>query len=686
MQDLINWATLRLEALGFGGYWVIALIVYLETIIVVGQCVPGGLILAFAGFLCYLQVFDFGDMLAAVFLAHFAGEITNYTLGRVKGRALFSEDSRWLKPALLEAAERRFVGGGARIIFISQFTGVFRSLIPFTAGATRYSFLRFLPPIAVGALVWALTHLGVGFLCGASWRQAADYMEGLSLFVLVALIVLLFSGWLIRRLAQHAGELGIWLEATSRAIHRSTRYQAIANRSPRVFRFLEGRLSLTRPWGIMASLGWLATVVLLVLFALLLRDVHAEDTWRFFDLSIVNLLSQLRRPVADKLFLFITNLGSAPVVLFVTLMAGAMCLRARQAKSAVVIIGSVLLALVLSQVIKAVYARSRPEAALAMVRVPGYSFPSGHATVAVALFASLCYWLWNHPGRIRLRMGLAGFVLALVILIGFSRLYLGVHFPSDVLAGFLLGSACVVFLATIARNVAVLPDLQRRADLRALAVILAQLAFTWYIYSHQPAGPRPRVYRPGTGRTVETTSSLVKKVPREARGLSGQLSVPVDAVMVGDKYRFRDHLIGVGWEEVPSGAFFTSQVNAPLFPTFIEGVPAEMTLQRRTESERMVVRLWRLDFYLDQRQTWAISVVGEERKPKLLGLTVFRTIPDLDLTLSAFAQDVRGLGVEVLPEFRKRGLYSWKRPFFTHGTGIFIDLRETTSSAVHELE
>ena len=316
MQEFLNWATMRLGEMGFGAYWLLALIVYLETLIIIGQFVPGGVILAFAGFLCYLQVFDFGNMLFAIFLAHYLGEITNYTLGRVKGRSLFREDSRWLKPSLLESAEKRFAAGGIKIIFISQFTGFFRSVIPLTAGMTRYPLWRFLPAIAAAAFVWALTHLGIGYLFGASWKQAVRYLEGLSLFVLVAVAAFVISGWLIRRLAEHAGEFAIWTEATGRAIRRSEHYQAIARRSPRLFRFLEGRLSLSRPWGMTATVGWITTAVLLILFAAILHDVNEQDTWRHFDLSIVNLLAQLRRPAADKLFLFITILGNSPVVIF----------------------------------------------------------------------------------------------------------------------------------------------------------------------------------------------------------------------------------------------------------------------------------------------------------------------------------------------------------------------------------
>lgn len=673
MPEFLQGLTDRLHSMGTGAYWVVAVIVYFETVIGFGQVIPGSVFLAFVGFLCYLQMFDFGDMLFAVFVAHFAGEVTNYLLGRLKGRALFHEESRWFRPALLDAAERRFMSGGAKIIFISQFTGFFRALIPFAAGATRYPAWKFLTFIGIAAFLWALIHLGIGFLFGASWQQAVHYVEGLSLFILATFGAVLLAGWFIRRIAQSAGEVGVWLEATSRAIHRSEHYQAIAGTSPRVFGFLERRLSLSRSWGIGATLGFLVTGVLFLFFALILHEVSNGDSWKYFDLSIVNLLAQLRRPGADQLFIFVTNLGNTPVVLFVTVLTVVLCLRARQGKSAVVVLGSVLLAIALSQLIKHVYGRARPISGVALVTARGFSFPSGHATVAVALFAALYYWLWNHPGRYRLRVALAFVVVVFILLIGFSRVYLGVHFPSDVFAGFLLGSACVVFTGTVARNIMRLPDEPRRADLRALVVIVTQISLVAVLFWRQSPMPRARIVEADKAKRVTTTETLIAHTPRQATGLTGDLTIPTNMVLVGSPVRMVNRLEALGWQHVQPWEFFTRQIQAPVFPAFVDGVPAAVTMQRRTGDTRTVVRLWHANDTLNGTPAWVGGILGEDKKPKFLGISVFRTIPDLDATMDAFAESLAGLSVGRIDGFRPRALYEWRRPFFTHGYGLLID-------------
>lgn len=673
MPEFIESLTGYLQHLGLGAYWLIGLLVYLETVIVVGQFLPGSLVLALVGFLCYLQVFDFDAMLLVVFLCHYAGELTNYALGHTKGRALFRPESRYLKPSLLEAAEQRFHRGVIRIILLSQFTGFFRALIPFAAGVTRYPLWKFSLIMAVAAFLWSIIHLGIGFLVGASWQQAVGYLEGVSLLVMVVLVASLFSGWFIRKLAQHAGELGVWLESLSRRIHRSEHYQHIAQKSPRLFGFLEARLSLSRPWGMRATLGFVSSAALMLCLVLVLVNVSTSDQWRTYDLSVVNLFAQLRHPVADHVFLFFTYLGSGPVALGIALIAAGFCLRARQHKSLLVILGAVLLAMALSNVIKVTYARARPEASVSLIHAWGYSFPSGHATTAVALYGALYYWLWNHPGRVRLRVLLGFLAMLFSLLIGFSRIYLGVHFPSDVLAGFCLGGAAAILVGTVALNLKTLTERNSRADLPALGVLAIGVAAALLTYQANPQPPPRQELRPVGAADLVTSATLLQSVAREARGLTGGEVVPTNLVAIGQTSTLRAGLAASGWMRVSPGAFFTRQVRAPLFPLFIHGVPADLTMEKRSGAGRLVLRLWRTPYQLRGARTWVGTIVAEEQKPRIFGLPVYQISPDVDAAAEEFGRLLpRSVRAEFVPGFRKRGLYLWSHPFFTHGAVLVL--------------
>jgi hypothetical protein len=332
----------------------------------------------------------------------------------------------------------------------------------------------------------------------------------------------------------------------------------------------------------------------------------------------------------------------------------------------------VILAIALSQAIKYVYGRSRPISAIPLITARGFSFPSGHATVSVALFAALYYWLWNHPGRYRLRVSLAFTVVVFTLLIGFSRIYLGVHFPSDVLAGFLLGSACVVFTGTIARNMASVPDVPQRADWRALIVIVLQLVVVTFVFWRQSPMPRPQIRDSAPRFTVSTTETLVARAPRQATGLTGDLTIPTNIVLVGSPAVVLNRLESLGWRHVNPWEFFTHEIQAPVFPAFVAGVPAAITMEHRDGNERVLLRLWHAAESLNGTETWVGSVLAEEKKPKFMGFSVFRTKPDLDATMDGLALQFAGMAVQRVEEFRPRNLYAWRRPFFTHGYGLLI--------------
>lgn len=668
----MQWIADYLERLGAGGYWVVSIIVLLETLVGIGHFIPGGIFLAFVGFLCYAQVFDFPEMLFAVFVGHFAGEISNYCIGRFKGRALFHENSKYLKPQYLNAAQQRFESGGAKIIVFSQFVGLFRAFIPLAAGIAHYPIGRFLIVMGLSAFCWSVIHLGVGFVLGASWHKAAHYVESFSLFLLVFVPTVFLVGWLIRLLAQNAGTMGAWLEKGSRQIHRSQHYQNIASKSPRLFRFFEARLSLSKPWGFRATIGWIAAGALLLVYSAILFDVARADGWRFFDFAVVNLMAQLRRPVADQIFLFISHVGSGPVICVLAGLACIVCLHARQIKSMVVIVGSIVLAIVLSQVLHMVYSNNRPDITLALWKETGFSFPIGHAAVDVAALAALYHWIWNHPGRLRLRMSLAFVLLVVIILICFARMYLGVHFPSDVVAAICVGLAVVIFVGTIAQNTTRLVDIARRADNAALAIMLLGLLVTGAYYNENYIAPPVQMVKPVPLNDASTTNTLVQALPRHARGITGENVLPTNIILAGSPESVVPRLHALGWRSIEPSQFFTRQIGSPVFPAFIGGVPALYAFEMRIMNTRKLFRLWPTGNKLKGRPVWVGSVVHETREPKMMGLTAFRIHPDMDLVIDAFENDLQGLNVERVSAFRPRGLYRWKYPYFTHGDALLV--------------
>ncbi len=154
-----------------------------------------------------------------------------------------------------------------------------------------------------------------------------------------------------------------------------------------------------------------------------------------FELEILNLIrDNLSSPILDQIMIFITHLGSAGLIWIVT--AVILLINARSRKTGIKMAAALILSLIVCNIIlKPLTARVRPydmaSISLLIAEPMGASFPSGHASSSFAAAVTL---LIN-----RNRLGVPAVVLA--ALISFSRLYLYVHYPSDVLCGALLGTA-----------------------------------------------------------------------------------------------------------------------------------------------------------------------------------------------------------------------------------------------------
>lgn len=136
----------------------------------------------------------------------------------------------------------------------------------------------------------------------------------------------------------------------------------------------------------------------------------------------------------------LTALGGTTLVTFFTAAAALFLLTQDKRRQAVLLVGAILLAWASKDLAKALYDRARPDVLGHEVFVQSASFPSGHTTLATALYMSLAVLASSHGLGPRGKTFVYGVAVALSALVGFSRVYLGVHWPSDVLAGWGLGA------------------------------------------------------------------------------------------------------------------------------------------------------------------------------------------------------------------------------------------------------
>lgn len=166
-----------------------------------------------------------------------------------------------------------------------------------------------------------------------------------------------------------------------------------------------------------------------------------------WDLAFEHWLDTGRSPTLVTFFSWVTHFGDPRVIAVVAIAIAVVLFRHRlwryKAGFALALFGSI----ATSYIIKILVARERPLPPFPIFDAPGFSFPSMHAAASLATYGFLAYMAWKlmRPSHLRLPSALA--LTALPVLIGFSRVYLGVHFPSDVLGGWIVG-ALLLFLGT----------------------------------------------------------------------------------------------------------------------------------------------------------------------------------------------------------------------------------------------
>ncbi|GMK37404.1 phosphatase PAP2 family protein [Paenibacillus sp. CCS19] len=180
-------------------------------------------------------------------------------------------------------------------------------------------------------------------------------------------------------------------------------------------------------------------LMLIGIFAMIAFLINHQQITAF-DERITTMVLRLYSPTTTAIMKAFTFAGSTlcvtAIALLVTLMLSMIGYRRELIFFAGVIIGAGILNLVL----KSIFHRARPDIHR-IVEASGYSFPSGHSMAAITLYGITIYFLWKHARKAWLRVVIIILGAAMIVTIGISRIYLGVHYPSDVAGGYVMGAA-----------------------------------------------------------------------------------------------------------------------------------------------------------------------------------------------------------------------------------------------------
>lgn len=436
------------NTLGAWTYLLVGVFAFAETGAFVGLVVPGETVMTLGGAVAGQGAIDVYLLIAIAWFAAWAGDTTSFYLGRRLGRGfVMRHGPRFgISNERFERVESYFERHGGKTIFIGRFIGLVRALAPFIAGSSQMRYRAFVPYSILGTGLWASIHILIGYLFSRSIETAAEY-AGKGAFLLGTLIVVVAGSVFLYRHFRIAAnrEAGVrWMEG-----HRATQpLVALARRYRPQLRFLWDRVTPGGTFGLEFTSLMAALAVSLFVLVAYLTVIGGDPGPTPGDERAIDVVEYLHSGLLTTLSKAVTLLGGAPVVWGLTVVCAALLGARRRWAELGVLLAGMTIASVGFHEIKAEVDRPRPEGGL--VATGGSSFPSGHAAHSVLyLWLSLTIVLRLRPGMARATAVIVTGI-ALTVLVGLSRVYLNVHYFSDVAGGWALGVAAFSLSAAIA--------------------------------------------------------------------------------------------------------------------------------------------------------------------------------------------------------------------------------------------
>ena len=185
---------------------------------------------------------------------------------------------------------------------------------------------------------------------------------------------------------------------------------------------------------------WMLLFICLIGFLALAEDVFHQEIMNG-DIVGYDIISKLFKfNISTPIAKFITNFGGA---IFIISLTTILFFVIKDKKIRISIIANLGIVTILNQIIKFIMQRPRPTE-FRIIEETGYSFPSGHSMVSLAFYGYLVYLIYKYINNKHLKRTLIIILSILICVIGVSRIYLGVHYTSDVLGGFLISLAYLI--------------------------------------------------------------------------------------------------------------------------------------------------------------------------------------------------------------------------------------------------
>lgn len=699
---IINLITPTIEHIGVAGYWIALFTAMLETTIGIGLLLPGSTIILLLGAASAHGYLDLWDLIWFAVVGAVIGDNINYFLGQKYGTRWTKKGFRFFKEELFNKAKDFFDAHGAKSVFLGRFVPSIKEIMPFIAGSVGMRHKTFLLWNILGAIGWGFEWIFAGYVFAQSMSLAKMWLSRMG-FLLAALFLVFFVFYIIKLAVLKFGRptfslaASVWLSIKDAVITNSD-VQKLVGKHPDFFKSLANRFIKDRFTGLPLTLLGLAFLYVLILFGGIVEDLITGDPIVVADKHIANLFIVFRTPQLIKVFSWITLLGKSQVVLsFIIALTGTLWLLKKRwyvFPFFTTIVGSELF----TYLGKLAFHRSRP--VLPVYAEHTFSFPSGHATIAVAFYGFVTYVLIDNARQWKTKVNLFFAGIIVILLIGFSRLYLGEHYLSDVWAGYLVGAIWLIIGISISQwlqfGKAQIPVAMVSGKVRAVCAFLVLCSILIYIGFARQYHPRYAV------SSFSSKAEIVKSVKdifsdeqmKYAENTVGRKQEPMNFIIYArDDQQLLESFQKAGWlsadqitllsiarllEAYLLNRFYPTAPITPMFwNSYVNDFGFEKPTAANTIRERHHVRFWKTYYKTNNGESLYIGTASFDAGIKWF--VTHRINPNIDAEreylLNDLKKSVRIADIEKI-EFTdpKIGQNFTGDFFFTDGKAYVINL------------
>jgi membrane protein DedA with SNARE-associated domain/membrane-associated phospholipid phosphatase len=443
--DLQNLLEEISETLGAWTYLLVGFFAFAETGAFIGLVVPGETTMLLGGAVAGQGEIDLYLLIAIAWFAAWLGDTTSFFLGRRLGREFVLKHGArvGISHERFEKVEDYFSRHGGKTIFIGRWISLVRALAPFIAGSSRMGYRGFVPYSILGTGLWASLHILVDYFFSRSIETAGHYAARGAFALATLIAIVIGTVYLVRflKVEENRAAAVRWMER-----HRLTAWMVELSRRQEI-RFLWDRVTPGGTFGLeftslMAALA-VSLFVLIAYTVIISGDAGPTPG----DETAIEVVEWLQTGFLTSLAKVITFLGSGGFTWALALVGAALLAwRRRWVEFWVLLVGMTITQVGIWEIKDAV---DRPRPPEPLASSSGSSFPSGHAAHSVIyLWLAVTIVLRLRPGMAR-ATAVVVTGIALTALVGLSRVYLNVHYLSDVNGGWALGAAAFSFCALV---------------------------------------------------------------------------------------------------------------------------------------------------------------------------------------------------------------------------------------------